>query len=465
VSAELSPILGHAEIDHVRGALVAFTLDAVNEQIGLAGQAANSRGDLVGVERQLAVDGETVRARLEVRPYAASHDSSSWWVVSDFGSDVRPGPLAPDHVLGIGAASLTLAQATVRSPVGRALDLGTGCGVQALHLAEHAESVTATDVSTGALRLGATTAALSGQQWDLRAGSLLEPAGEERFDLIVADPPFVVSPGPDADTGGYDYRDSGLSGDGVSRALRTGLPCHLSPGGVAQALANWVIPSEETWQERLHGWLTGRGCDVWIWQREIAEPGEYVSMWLGDAGEQAGTDRWRQRYSEWTDWFTRSGVAAVGMGLVTMGRSDTAEPVVVCEDVPQAVEQPAGVHLLPGWIERQRWLASHDDAAPLRTRLRRADGVVRVRHDLVGDDGWITELSQLRQSYAMRWELEVDDAVAAVGAACTGAVALAVPVAVLASSLAVPIAEVTDALMPIVRDLVGRGFLLPGGAE
>ena len=47
----------------------------------------------------------------------------------------RPGrPLREDHVLGIGGASTTLASWTPRPHVDRALDLGTGCGVQALHL-------------------------------------------------------------------------------------------------------------------------------------------------------------------------------------------------------------------------------------------------------------------------------------------------------------------------------------------
>ena len=55
------------------------------------------------------------------------------------------GEVAVDHVLGVGGASLTLARITPRTPVGRALDLGTGCGVQALHLGRHAGSVVATD--------------------------------------------------------------------------------------------------------------------------------------------------------------------------------------------------------------------------------------------------------------------------------------------------------------------------------
>ena len=494
------PILDAAGLDALRAALTRFTPDAVQDELGPVGQAAHGRGDLLGVERALTGDDplptlirlfllgvpvpvsaaraalaplrpedapalldvgpDDVRARLEVRPYAAAHGDDSWWVVSDFGSDVRPGPLAADHVLGIGAASLTLAQATVRQPVRRALDLGTGCGVQALHLAEHAASVTATDVSERALRLAATTAALSGQSWELRDGSLLEPVAEEQFDLIVANPPFVVSPGGT----GYDYRDSGLAGDGVSRALLTALPDRLRPGGVAQLLANWVITADRPWDERLSGWLTGRGVDAWVWQREVAEPGEYVSLWLRDAGDLPGTARWRTQYSAWLDWFAAHGVLAVGMGLVSMWRTDRSDPVIVCEDVPQAMEQPAGAHL-PGWITRRRWLAEHDDRALLQARLRRADDLVRTRQELAGPDGWYPAASLLRQSHAMRWELQIDDAVAAVVAACTGEVPLAATVAVLAATVGTSADEVSGALLPVIRDLIGRGFLEPPAPE
>jgi methylase of polypeptide subunit release factors len=490
-------------IDRLRLALGEYTVDSVHEIIGLVGQAAQSRGDLAGLARQvtgqsrletlirlflvgsevpeaaaraalhplpleqaeraglLAASSGAVRARLDVRPYAQdaigpSRSPDGWWVISDFGSDVRGGPLAADHVLGIGAASLTLAQATPRGPVGRALDIGTGCGVQSLHLATHADSVVATDVSHRALTLAATTAALSGQSWDLRAGSLLEPVDGERFDLVVANPPFVVSAG----TGGYDYRDSGLAGDGVCEALVTGLPDVLSDHGTAQLLANWIIPADRAWPDRLADWLAGRGCDAWVWQREVAEPAEYVALWLRDAGESPGTPSWSRHYNSWLDWFAAAGVAAIGMGLITLWRTDSADPVVVIEDVPQPVEQPIGV-LLPDWLQRQRWLASTRDDALLDATLAPAPGLVRDRSDLLGPDGWAVAAARLRQSYGMRWELDVDEPIAALVAGCDGRTPLRTPLSVLAAALDRPAAEVTEAALPVVRDLVGRGFLSP----
>lgn len=494
------------EVELLRSALAGYTVESVHELLGLAGQAALQRGDLDGVARHLrgddrlptlvrlfllgaevpeaaarsavaplplesacaagllAASAGSVRARLDLRPYAEQATArpgspsagSDWWVVSDFGADVRSGPLAPDHVLGIGSASLTLAQATPRLPAGRALDIGTGCGIQALHLSRHCAEVVATDVSARALRLAATTAALSGQTWELRNGSLLEPVAGEQFDLIVANPPFVVSAG----TGGYDYRDSGLAGDRVCEALVRGLPEALRPGGTAQLLANWVITAEQSWDERLHGWLAGSGCDAWAWQREVVPPGDYVSLWLRDAGERPGTPRWSELYNAWLDWFDAAGIAAIGMGLITLWRSDSAAPAVVCEDLPQPVEQPVGPEL-PAWLARRRWLASTPPPGLLSATLRPAPGLVRERAELLGPDGWQEASARLRQTHGLRWELEVDDAIAALVAGCDGATPLQQVVAVLAAALDRPVDEIGAAVDPVVRDLVGRGFLIP----
>jgi methylase of polypeptide subunit release factors len=497
-------------IDQLRTALAGYTVDAVIERLGLVGQAALNRADLAGVARAvrgndrlatlirlfvvgLPVDDRaarhalaplppeaavaaglvefsagSARALLDVRPYAEhsaaapgepAPASAPWWVVSDFGADVRGGPLAPDHVVGIGAAALTLAQATPRTPVDRALDIGTGCGVQALHLSRHATEVVATDISARALELAATTAALSGRHWDLRRGSLLEPVAGRRFDLVVANPPFVVSDG----AGGYDYRDSGLAGDAVCETLVRGLPGVLADGGTAQLLANWMIAADRPWEERLGDWLAGAGCDAWVWQREIAEPAEYVALWLRDAGETPGTPRWTSRYNAWLDWFAAAETAAVGMGLITLWRTDSADPVVVCEDVPQAYEQPIGSEL-PRWHGRRRWLRGASDAAVLATALRPAADLVLERADVLGAAGWSTATARLRQSHGLRWEVDTDEAISGLVAACDGVRPVGVLVALLAAASGQPAADVAEAALPVLRDLVARGFLLPGDA-
>jgi len=497
VTPAIEPVLDPVDLAALQTVLAEFTADAVHARLGPIGRSAQERGDLTGALRELTDDDTTatltrlfllgatvtekearialgglvdrpqlfttrdgvVRAELEVRPYGED-SGAQWWVVSDFGSDVRPGPLAGDHVLGIGGASLTLAQATIRRPVAAALDIGTGCGVQALHLAQHAERVVATDVSERALRLAATTAALSGMSWDLRQGSLLDPVAGDQYDLVVANPPFVVSPGLSSGRDGHDYRDSGMSGDDVCRTLLGGIPALLRPGGTASMLANWIIPADGDWADRVGSWVDGLGCDVWVWQREVLGVGEYVSLWLRDAGEAPGTERWAARYDAWVDWFAKAGIPAVGMGLVTLWRTADGGEIIRCEDVPQAVEQPAGAHL-PAWRERQRWLASHPDDALIGARLRTAADLVRTRYDLREDDGWATARTELRLSHGMRWELEADEAITALVGACNGDVPLGFAIDVLAASLGASPDDVREAVLPVVRDLIGRGFLEP----
>ncbi len=501
----------------LRSAVAEYTVDAVHDLLGLTGQTAHDRGDLAGVARAVraatppaagvatrrlatlvrlfllghevdeaaaraalaplplsaacagrlvSTSAGSVRAAVDLRPIGAE-GSPPAWVVSDLGSDVRPGPLRRDHVLGVGSASLTLAQATPRDPVGRALDIGTGCGVQSLFLGGHADSVVATDVSARALRFAATSAALSGQEWELRRGSLLEPVDGERFDLVVANPPFVVSAGE----GGYVYRDSGLAGDAVGARLVAGIPRLLAPGGNAVLLANWIVTADEPWEERVTGWVAGSGCDAWFWQREVADPGEYVALWLRDAGERPGSARWTRSYDAWLDWFAASGILAVGMGLVALFRplEDTgpgqAAVTVTAEDVPQAVAQPVGPEL-PDWVARQRWLARTDDAGLLASPLCTASGLVLTRDDLLddADTTWRPAAHRLRQTAGLCWEIEIDEAFASLVAACDGTRPVAAPLALLAAGLGAGTDEVATAALPVVRDLVARGFLTPPAA-
>ncbi|HKC27890.1 MAG TPA: hypothetical protein VKB75_07740, partial [Jatrophihabitans sp.] len=177
-------------------------------------------------------------------------------------------------------------------------------------------------------------------------------------------------------------------------------------------------------------------------------------------GEQPGSSRWRSRYQAWLDWFAAAGVAAIGMGMITLWRSDGEDPLLVIEDVPQPMEQPIGAHL-PEWHARQRWLAGCGDAELLASRLAPVAGLVRHHAELLGDDGWAPARTTLRQSFGMRWELETDDAISALVAGCAAGAPLETPVRLLADAVGRPVDEVAQAVLPVVRDLVGRGFLVP----
>lgn len=122
-----------------------------------------------------------------------------------------------------------LAQATIRRPVDRLLDLGTGCGIQGLHALRHSRRVVATDLSDRCLRFAAFNAALNtpsgsnvpSSSLDLRRGDLLGPVTGELFDQVVGNPPFVITP-RDGGAVTYTYRDGGRRGDDLLAALVRG---------------------------------------------------------------------------------------------------------------------------------------------------------------------------------------------------------------------------------------------------
>lgn len=398
------------------------------------------------------VSGGQARALVDIRPHA--NDDHDWWVAADLtaGLDGRDRRMPPDHVLGVAPASMTLAQLVVREPCGRALDLGTGSGVQALHLSTHADAVVGTDPNPRSLALARITAGLSGVDLELRAGSLFEPVAGERFDLIVSNPPFVVAP---ETAERLSYRDSGMPGDELSRRVVVDGARHLAPGGWLQTLANWTHSDQRPWAERVGDWVRGTGLDAWVVQREQLDPARYVEMWLDDAGLR-GTPQYQGRYDAWLDWFDDQGVEAVGMGWVVMRASGRDEASVRVEDWPYEVEQPLGPHVA-AWARRVDVLSAIDDATLLGASLVRASDVVEER---VGPPGAADPTAiVLRTGRGMRRARQVTTSVAAFVGACDGELSVGQIADALATLLPAQALSLREELATAARALVLDEFL------
>ncbi|AFM16187.1 methyltransferase family protein [Mycolicibacterium chubuense NBB4] len=393
-----------------------------------------------------------LRAALDIRPHGDG--TRDFLVVSDQDAGLRPGPVRHDHVLGIGGASVSLAHAVVRAPVGRALDLGTGCGIQALHLDVHCDDVVATDTNPRALALAAATARLNGMSWDLRCGSLFEPVAGERFDLIVSNPPFVVG------TGALDYlyRDSGMVGDSLSEKLIQHVGDHLEPGGTAQIMANWMVREGHDWRDRVGGWLAGTGLHAWVVQREFADPVSYVSLWTSDAGELP--EEAARRGGQWLDWFAEEGIAGVGMGMITVRaprHGENRPPDQVLEEITGADEGLTGPEV-EAFLARREYLHRTSDARLLAARLSTAP-VFLEEQSLPGPEGWQTVGAAVRRPGGPGAVLGVDEVSRALLAGCRGEVPLGTLIELLAAFHGVDADALAAAALPVVREAIGRGIL------
>lgn len=401
--------------------------------------------------------GEEVRAVVDVRPYAV--DGGDRWLVSDLtpGLDAAPAGVGPDHVLGLSQAATSLAQLVPRRRVRRALDLGSGCGVQALHLTDHADAVVATDVNPRAVALTRLTARLNGVAVDVRTGDRFAPVTGERFDLVTSNPPFVVGPGAgDRDEPRLVYRDAGLPGDAFVREVVRGAAGHLAPDGVAVVLANWVHREGEPWQERLAGWVAGLGCDAWAVQRDVSDPAAYVELWLRDAGAERRPG-YTAAYDAWLDWFARERVHGVGYGWLVLRRTPH-RPVVRLEEWPHAVEQPLGPEV-DRWLAAVALLRDASDGDLLERRWRhRAD----LTQETSGPPGAADpESVVLRQHRGLRRARAVDTAAAALVGASDGDLAHVQLLRAVSQVLDVPEADLLGRAAPELRALVEEGYLEP----
>jgi len=122
----------------------------------------------------------------------------------------------------------------------RGLDLCTGSGILAITLARELPGLTmvATDVSTAAAAVATRNVARHqvGERVEVRVGDLWAPVGDEAFDLIVSNPPYIRQ----AELAGLDREvqreprlalDGGADGLGFYRRIVAGLAARLAPGG------------------------------------------------------------------------------------------------------------------------------------------------------------------------------------------------------------------------------------------
>ena len=405
--------------------------------------------------RLARTEGDALVATCDLRPYA--DDTHRWWVASDLSETATGRPLDVDHVLGIGGASTTLAQWTPRMRVARALDIGTGCGVQALHLSTHCDDVTVTDVSDRALAFTRFNAELNGQAWTVLAGSMLEPVAGRRFQLVVSNPPFVITP-RSGEVPLFEYRDGGRAGDEVVSHLVREVGSVLEPDGVAQLLGNWEIREGADWRERVGEWVRDSGLDAWVVQREVQDPAEYAEVWSRDGGHHGGTAEFGAMYAAWLDDFASRGVSAIGLGVIMLHRPATERDAFVdVEELRGPLRGGLGAAVADG-LRARAWLAEHDEAELLGTAWRLADDVTEERPGRPGAQDPAVIL--LRQGSGFGRELRVGTHGAAFASVADGELTPQQAIVAIAAVTGAPEADVRSEVLDVVRAGVRGGLLI-----
>ncbi|MCU1583917.1 MAG: SAM-dependent methyltransferase [Microbacteriaceae bacterium] len=412
--------------------------------------------------RLVETAGDTVRPLVDLRPYSFVDGTGvgSWWIASDLGELTVGGALRVDHVLGVGGASTTLSGLMLGTPVEAALDLGTGCGIQAMHAARHAVRVVATDISQRALNFASFNARLNDiRNIEFRLGSLFEPVAGERFGHIVSNPPFVITPRT-AGVPAYEYRDGGMVGDELVRSVVAGVAEHLAPGGTAQLLGNWEYRvagglRQQDGLDRVREWVELSDLDAWVVEREVQGAAAYAETWIRDGGMRPGPE-FDRLYGAWLDDFEERGVDRIGFGYLTLRSPMGARRLRRVERLDGPIGSGLGIHIAESLADWD-WQAGLSDEELGRTHLTVAVDVTEERHYWPGAED--PTVMTLRQGGAFGRTVKLDTGLAALVGACDGELSVRAIIAAIAELLEVDQSALASDLLPRVRDLVVTGFL------
>ena len=347
----------HARTAGAAGVLVRLFIlgDAVPEAevTAAVGGVGVEDGIAAGLWSRPSSPAGSLRGAVDLRPVDTGYGTR--WVFADVDGSMAHTVTRPDHVLGVGQATLSLLRVTPSSPADTVLDLGTGCGIQLVHALETAGAATGTDITPRCLDLAAATLAVNGMEAELLEGPWFDPVAGRRFDRIVANPPFVVGP----TELGHSYRESGLALDGASRTVVSGAPDLLTEGGTAVLLASWVERDDTDWRSHVATWIPDEGVDAWFLRRDTSDPELYVWTWLSDEGMDPRDEATSLAAEAWLDHFQQEGVARVGFGYVFLRRIDGSSSVL-CEDLTHAFGEGLGDEA-EAYFARTAWLREATD--------------------------------------------------------------------------------------------------------
>jgi len=354
--------------------------------------------------------------------------------------------LESDHVLGVNPTTVNLSQLTVRRRVRSALDVGCGNGVQALLAARHAERVTGIDKNPRALAFARFNARLNGaENVEWLEGDFFAPVAGRRFDLVVSNPPYVISPETR-----YAFRDAGRAGDAASAEAVAGAAAHLEVGGHATVLCNWAMAQGEGWAAPPRRWTTAAGCDALALYRGSQDALDYAAYWNRSRDRAA----YEEALDRWTGHFRELRIASVGLGAIVLRRQEGRAASFGAVELPDRPQGPAGEQILR-MLAAQDVLAEGGEEALLGRPWRVAPRL-RVDQRLAPvEGGWGTEEARLVLDEGIRFEGLVDAHTLELLRLCDGRRTLGEAVA----ELCRPGGPARDSVLEVARHLCTLGFL------
>jgi methylase of polypeptide subunit release factors len=272
-------------------------------------------GALLGelVEAGLLAAGEDggVAARFHLRPL-----EGDLWLLSDhLGA-------GGDPVMGPSSATRFLLRLVPPTFTGTALDVGCGAGSMALAAARRgARRAVGVDINPRAIALARFNARFNDLRADFELGDGVGPVAGERFDLALAQPPFVVRPPDERD---ITYLQGGAYGDELGVAFVAGIARVLAAGGRGLVMMVSPVREGESLTGRLRAAMGDSEASLLVLAAKAPPPAAQASTYATLDDPHFGP-RYAAVVRRYLDHFDALGIREVRGALVVVSSSAGSE--------------------------------------------------------------------------------------------------------------------------------------------
>jgi predicted RNA methylase len=332
------------------------------------------------------------------------------------------------------------------------LDLGTGSGILSLGASRFSDTVVATDLNTRAVECTRFNARLNAiENVEVLAGDCFAPVSERKFDLILSNPPFFITPQTD-----YMFCDNPMDLDGLCRRLVKEGPTYLNEGGYMQMLCEWAQIKGQPWEERLAEWLQDTGCDAWVMKGLSQDPEEYAQHRIRETSQDSSQDD--AHYAEYMSYYRRRGVESIHGGVLVMRRR-SGQNFVRIETVPPTPSGDLGEMVLSTFAAHDLLRENDTDQKLLGLSPRLADHVRLEQICTAADAQWRAESLNLRLTSGFAFHVALQPLVAEFLVTCDGTRTAANAIHEFAARANVPLEKAQTECLSMIRNLIERGFM------
>ncbi len=268
---------------------------------------------LVAAGVLVTMPGDRIVARFSFTP-----TGGGLWILSDSHVSGR------DAVMGPGGGTEMLGRLVPRPFQGAVLDVGCGAGSLALTAARAgATRAVGIDVNPRAVEIARFNARLNRVAAEFLVGDVVGPVAAEQFDLVLAQPPFVVRP-PDQPEVTYLY--GGPTGDELPMRFLADIPGVLAPGGRAILLMQTAERDHDPLATRLRRALPADpAVDLLVLGLPAPPPAAQATVFASYADSGLG-DIYAETARRFLDHFEQQGMHTFVVATVVLGRPRAETP-------------------------------------------------------------------------------------------------------------------------------------------